>query len=605
HGVLFLGFVTRTANQLAILVRLEVGQAHDDGLGVKRRPQGGDAFGKLFDEERTRTGVAARGRFDGALELGIDIGVVEHGLGMNGNVVVDDEFEPCKPDAVVGDLCEVEGELGIAHVHHDLEPDVGHFAPAHLFDLGLDEAVVNAAFVAFRARHRDFTAVFKHVSGVTATDNGRNAQFAGDDGRVAGTPATVGDDCGGQLHDRFPVRVGHVGDQDVAGLHLVHFRGIGHHANLARADFLTDGAPGDEHFAGGLEAITFLYVVGALLRLHGFGAGLQNVDLAVDAIAAPLDVHGAAVVLFDDDRVTGQFDDLVVGKRIAIALGNGNVDRAYGVAGAALGVEFHLDELGTDAAADDRVLACGQRRLEHVELVGVDGALHDRFAQAVRRGNENHVFEARLGVDGEHDAGTALVGAHHALHTRRQGHFGMRVAFVHAIRNGAVVVQRCEHVADFLEHFVDAHHVEIRFLLPRERRIGKVFGRGRRAHGKRTLPVGIELGKCLADFLLEFGRKRRVDDPLADLGTDRCQFAHVFGIERAELFGNALIKAGGFQEIAERLRGGGKPAGNAHTGAGQLADHLAERGILAADGVDVSHAQLLERNNVRHKVTCK
>ncbi len=57
-----------------------------------------------------------------------------------------------------------------------------------------------------------------------------------------------------------------------------------------------------------------------------------------------------------------------------------------------------------------RMIACLpalQRRLVDVELVRVDGALHHGLAQAVARGDEDHVGEAGLGVDREHHAGRA------------------------------------------------------------------------------------------------------------------------------------------------------------------------------------------------------
>src|SRR5690606_23942217 len=100
-----------------------------------------------------------------------------------------------------------------------------------------------------------------------------------------------------------------------------------------------------------------------------------------------------------------------------------------------------------------------------VELIRVHGALHHRLAQPIGGGDEHHVLEARFGVDGEHHAGAASVGAHHALHTGRQCHFGVRVAFVYAIGNGAVVVQRGEYVADLVQHVVDADDVQEGFLL--------------------------------------------------------------------------------------------------------------------------------------------
>jgi len=58
------------------------------------------------------------------------------------------------------------------------------------------------------------------------------------------------------------------------------------------------------------------------------------------------------------------------------------------------------------------------------------------------------------------------------------------------------------------------------------------------------------------------------------------------------------IEAALLEELAVGVRGGGEAARHLHAGARQRADHLAERGVLAADGLDVPHAQLLERDDV-------
>src|SRR5690606_23948370 len=193
-------------------------------------------------------------------------------------------------------------------------------------------------------------AFLQDVGGLAAAHHGRDAQLAGDDGGVAGATAAVGDDGRGTLHDRLPVGVGHVGDQHVAGLHLVHFGNVGHHPHRAGADLLADCTAGHQHLAGGLQAVALLHVVAVLLRLDRLGARLQDVDLAVDAVAAPFDIHRAAVVLLDDDRVARQLGHLIVGQRIAVALGYRHVHRAHGPPFGPLGVEFHLDQLGADAA---------------------------------------------------------------------------------------------------------------------------------------------------------------------------------------------------------------------------------------------------------------
>src|SRR5690606_41371320 len=62
------------------------------------------------------------------------------------------------------------------------------------------------------------------------------------------------------------------------------------------------------------------------------------------------------------------------------------------------------------------------------------------------------------------------------------------------------------------------------FLLAGEGCVGQVFGGGRRTHGEGALAVGIQRSEGAADGLLEIGRERGVDHPLADLGAGSGQF---------------------------------------------------------------------------------
>ncbi len=122
----------------------------------------------------------------------------------------------------VRQLREVEGTVRVADVHHDLERQVRHGVDGVLLDVKAQFAFEDETGVAFGTGHGHALAILQQLGGVAATYNCRNAQLTGDDRRVAGTPATVGDDGAGTLHHRFPVRVGHVGDQYVAWLYLVH-----------------------------------------------------------------------------------------------------------------------------------------------------------------------------------------------------------------------------------------------------------------------------------------------------------------------------------------------------------------------------------------------
>lgn len=451
----------------------------------KRRRNGGDAFGQLVDVERTRRRMTARDAFDRLLEIRIDVRVLQNRLRMHADVVVDDELEPRETDARVRQLREVERELRIADVHHDLDRNLRQFAALDFGHFGFEQAVVDLAFVAFRARHGDERAVLQHVRCVAAADHRRHAQLTRDDRRVAGAPAAVRHDGRCALHHRFPVRVGHVRDEHVARLHAFHLGRIVDHAHGARSDLLADRTARSHHVRLPFQ-LEAHFGLARGLALHRFGTRLENEQLAVAAVLAPLDVHRTLIVLLDDDRVSRQLDHVFVRDREAVALLVRDIDGLHAARLARLR-ELHLDELGADGAADDRVLALFERGLENVELVRIDRALHDGLTEAVARRDEHRFLEAGFGVDREHHARRADVRADHALHARRQRDFGMREALVDAIGDGAVIVERRENVLHAIEHVFDADHVQIAFLLTRERCVGQVFRCCRRTHGERKL----------------------------------------------------------------------------------------------------------------------
>ncbi len=137
------------------------------------------------------------------------------------------------------------------------------------FDLGdfsFKQAFVNVAGIAFGTGHGDKRRAIQPLGGIAAADHRRNAQLTGDDGRVTGTPATVGNNGAGTLHHRFPIRVGHVGDQHIAGLHLVHLGDVVDDLDRAGADALADGAAFHQHGAFLLEQVA-LHDVDRWLRL--------------------------------------------------------------------------------------------------------------------------------------------------------------------------------------------------------------------------------------------------------------------------------------------------------------------------------------------------
>ena len=148
---------------------------------------------------------------------------------------------------------------------------------------------------------------------------------------MAGAATSVGHYGAGALHHGFPVGVGHVGHQNIAVLHLVHLADVGHIAHFASTNFLANSAALGQHGATVFQLVAHLGFA-CRLAFYRLGAGLQNINLPVGAVFAPLNVHRAAVVLFDNDSVFGQLFYVSVGQAVAVALLSGYVDGLHQLA---------------------------------------------------------------------------------------------------------------------------------------------------------------------------------------------------------------------------------------------------------------------------------
>ena len=394
---------------------------------------------------------------------------------------------------------------------------------------------------------------------------------------MAGTPAAVGDYRRRALHDRFPIRVGHVGDQHVTGLQAIHLLDARNHPRSTRPDLLTDGTAFGQHLALFLQLETLDDL--AVAALHCLGPRLHDVELAIITVARPFDVHRAAIVGLDGHRDAAELLDFLIADREALTALFTHFLGHHAMAGGAAGRCIdHLQMLAADIAPQDGALTGRQRRLVDVELVGINCALHHHFTQAITRGNEHHVTETGLGVEREQHAAGADVTAHHALDTGRQGHCVMVVALMHAIGDRAVVEQRGEYLMNFQSDLFETDHVQEGLLLAGKGRLGQIFCGRRRAHRdrERTTGGGGHVGIGLFNRGLQPRRQRRFDYPGADLAAGLGQRRHVIDIQRREALLDARVQALVREKIAEGLRGGREAARHAHAGRIEMANHFAQ-----------------------------
>ena len=197
-----------------------------------------------------------------------------------------------------------------------------------------------------------------------------------------------------------------------------------------------------------------------------------------------------------------------------------------------------------------------QRRLVDVELIGVDGALHHRFAQAIGGSDEHHVAKAGFRVEREHDARCAQIAAHHVLHADRQRHCAVIEFVVHAIGYGAIVEQRGVHFVHGLEQMLLAAHVEESFLLAGEGGLRQIFGGCRGAHRDRELGAvarRLHLAPgAPAISVLQPGGEWRGQHPAADLRTHDRQTLHIIHIEGRERWRECVRRGRPARESRDR-----------------------------------------------------
>src|SRR5918999_242514 len=102
----------------------------------------------------------------------------------------------------------------------------------------------------------------------------------------------------------------------------------------------------------------------------------------------------------------------------------------------------------------------------------------------------------------------------------------------------------------------------------------------------------------LEDLALETRREWSREDPLADGCANRSQLLDIIHVEPPQLLRDALRERLMLQEVTIGLGGRRESVRHRDAQLGEVAEHLAERCVLAADRLDVAAAELREGNRV-------
>ena len=265
-------------------------------------------------------------------------------------------------------------------------------------------------------------------------------------------------------------------------------------------------------------------------------------------------------MIFDPDCTIGQIEHLRIGqaKSFAVRLGCPQVLCA-GVAVPAGIDQPHL--LAAERAAQHRAVSLPESRFVDVELVGIDLALHDVFAETPGPGDENHITEAGFGVEGEDDPARREIGAHHLHHPDRQGDLEMVEAVVDAIDDGAVGEDRRKAAPAGFDHVGLAAHIQKALMLTGEACGRQVLGGRRAAHRDRDAGAAFPFERVIGsgDLFAQPGVAGRLVNDLSCGRGPLSEKRHIVMVEIREQSAQLLPGLGFAERVAVGRRSQREP----------------------------------------------
>ncbi len=175
---------------------------------------------------------------------------------MNTNLAGDDELDPGQADSPGRQLPPVQRAVGHGDIDHQVGAGGNHFVHPNLLYLKGQLTFVHLALGALGTVQRDLRSFGQTLRGVPGTDDGGHLQLPADNGGMTGGTAAVGNDPRRAAHDRYPVRVGPVGDQNGAFRELLALVVSVQLAHRAGGDGAADTGAFHQHRALLLQFIT-------------------------------------------------------------------------------------------------------------------------------------------------------------------------------------------------------------------------------------------------------------------------------------------------------------------------------------------------------------
>src|SRR6056297_368564 len=250
HGVLLLELEVLASQQAPVFVGLEVRHAHDHRSRILGCSDLGDGTGEVVDKivGGLRKVVVEIGYLPGDLRVR-DLVRMHQGHGVDADLAGDNEFDPGQADPGDRELPPLQGAVRQGCIDHQRGAGRRQVRQADGLAGEREGTLIHLAGCTVGAADGDVHAVVQQFRGIAAADDSGFLQFATDDGRMAGGAAAVGDNAGGLAHDRDPVRVCALGDQNGALGEMLHVVRILDYTDRTAGDGAADTGALQQHLA--------------------------------------------------------------------------------------------------------------------------------------------------------------------------------------------------------------------------------------------------------------------------------------------------------------------------------------------------------------------
>ena len=202
-----------------VLIGFKITGSDDNRTGIKRRRNHPYPFRYFVDKKPLRIIISPH-RFSHSFHL-INFFALRKFYQchrMCRHVIGNDKLHPCQSYSVIWEFSHFECDIGVTDVHIELRYSRSKIAQIDIGDLIINQPRIHTTALPLSTAHRHFIAIMQHVRRIHRSYDCRNTDLTCYNSGMTCPSSSIGDHSRCFFHDRFPVRIGDVGDKDIAGI---------------------------------------------------------------------------------------------------------------------------------------------------------------------------------------------------------------------------------------------------------------------------------------------------------------------------------------------------------------------------------------------------